>query len=294
MLGMNRNERSNLNGEQLRVFLAVSQAGNVTHAAQMLGRTQSAVSVQIRKLEEAVGHCLFERQARGMELSDAGRKLLPAAQRAIAELDKIGMLFSKPLRGRVRVGIPDDYDVPVLERVLAEFARRHSQVEVCVRCGFSVGYPDAIRRDELDVALYTAAPDEPVGKQLFSEETVWAASEDYISSPGEPIPLALFDRQCWWREAALSALDEAGLAYRIAYSSESVAGVKAAIGAGLAIGALNRGTLGPSMRVLGGKEGFPSLPRSSLVLLTGPHQVSEAVSAMSEAIERAIKPAGSA
>lgn len=268
----------------------MAHAGNVTHAAQMLGRTQSAVSVQIRKLEEGVGQSLFERQARGMMLSDAGRTLLPAAQRAIAELDKIGILFSQPLKGKVRVGIPDDYDVPVLERVLADFAARHSQVEVYVRCGFSVGYPDAVRRDELDVALYTAAPDETVGQQLFSEETVWAASEDFVLPQDEPIPLALFDRQCWWREAALSALDDADLAYRVAYSSESVAGVKAAIGAGLAVGALNRGTLGPAMRILGRKDGFPALPRSSLVLLTGSHRSAEAVGAMSEAIERAIKP----
>ncbi|MEP3276947.1 MAG: LysR substrate-binding domain-containing protein [Stappiaceae bacterium] len=287
---MNKTERLNVDSELLRTFLAVVRAGNVTHAAEGLGRTQSAISVQIRKLEEAVDTRLFQRQARGMALTEQGRLLVPAAQRAVTELDRIGVLFSAPLTGKVCVGIPDDYDIPMLERVLATFAKRHPQVEVYVRCGFSVGFPEAIRRRELDVALYTAPPHEDGGKRLFSEPTVWAAGKDFVLPQDEPVPLAMFDRECWWREASLAALDAAGCAYRIAYSSESVAGVKAAISAGLAVGALNKSTLSPTMRVLSSKDGFPTLSSSSLVLLQGDKPLSDTVQAMSQAIEEAVLP----
>ena len=150
---MNEIERLPVDGEGLRSFLAVAQAGNLTQAAADLGRTQSAVSVQIRKLEERLAVSLFARQARGMALTEAGERLLPAARRALAELGRIGALFSEPLSGRIRVGFPDDYGVPILERVLAAFAARHPAVEVSVHCGFSVGFPEAIRRKELDLAL---------------------------------------------------------------------------------------------------------------------------------------------
>lgn len=278
-----------VDGELLRTFLAVAAEGNVTRAAAALGRTQSAVSVQLRKLEEALSARLFERRARGMALTDEGRRLLPEARRALAELDRVGRLFAAPLTGRVRVGVPDDYGVPLLERVLARFAGRHPRVEVGVRCGFSVDFPEAIRQRRLDLAVHTAEPGVQAGATLFSEPTLWAARRDFALPAGEPVPLALFERACWWRDAALEGLERAGRRYRIAYSSESVAGVKAAIGAGLAIGVLSQGTLDPLMRRLDEDEGFPGLPASSLVLLRAEGAEGEAVSAMEGAIRAAFR-----
>lgn len=279
-----------VDSDLLRTFLAVAAEGNVTRAAAGLGRTQSAVSVQLRKLEQSLSVRLFERRARGMALTDEGRTLLPAARRALAELERVGGLFDTPLTGRVRVGVPDDYGVPVLERVLARFAARHPRVEVAVRCGFSVDFPEAIRRRRLDLAVYTAAPGERAGVTLFSDPTVWAAHRDFALPAGEPVPLALFERACWWREAAIEGLERSGRGFRIAYSSESVAGVKAAIGAGLAVGVLSAGTLEPAMRRLEPAEGFPSLPDSSLVLLRAEAEESEAGEAMSAAIRAAFRP----
>ena len=287
---MNLNDDTKLNSDLLRSFLAVAETGNVTRAASVLGRTQSAISVQIRKLEQTLSTRLFERQARGMALTEDGRTLLPAARTALAELGRIGDLFSNPLTGRIRIGIPDDYGIPVLERVLANFSTRHPGVEVFVRCGFSVDFPQAIRRNELDLAVYTAKLSENIGKRLFSEPTVWAAKSDFPLQPGEPVPLALFDRQCWWRDAAVDALKDAGRPYRIAYTSESVAGIKAAIGAGLAIGALSASTLDSTMRILTSKDGFPPLPSSSLVLLHGETAAADIAGAMETAIREVVRP----
>ena len=285
---MNETERLHLDSDLLRTFLAVADAGNVTRAGDALGRTQSAISVQIRKLETALSAQLFHRQARGMSLTEAGRVLVPAAEKVLGDMVRIGDLFSAPLSGEVRVGIPDDYGASVLERVLATFTARHPGVEVSVRCGFSVGFPEAVKRNELDLAVYAADPSETFGDLLVTERTVWVASPALILDAAEPVPLALFDRACWWREAAITALEQAGRPYRIAYSSESAAGVKAAITAGLAVGVLAETTMEPSMRTLSENEGFPALPPSALVLLRREATTTEASAAMEAAIRAAI------
>lgn len=281
---MNEIERSRLDSDLLRTFLAVAETANITRAGEVLGRTQSAVSVQVRKLEEILSAQLFHRQPRGMSLTEAGRILLPEARKILGDLEHIGDLFATPLSGKVRVGIPDDYGTDVLQRVLATFAARHPNVEVFVRCGFSVGFPEAIRRNELDLALYNAAPSERLGEVLMSERTLWVASPGLNLGPAETVPLALFDRECWWHDAATRGLDQAGRSYRVAYSSESAAGVRAAVTAGLAVGVLAESTIDPTLRVLGEKEGFPGLPPSALVLLRHSSTPNAACLAMEAAI----------
>lgn len=294
ILKMNSIERLPVDSAALRTFLAVAEAGNVTHAAARLGRTQSAISVQIRKLEAALAVRLFERRARGMVVTAEGERLLPAARRAVAELDRIGGLFARPLVGRIRVGIPDDYGAAVLERALAAFAAHHPDVEVFVRCGFSVGFPEAIRRNELDLAVNAAKQQAGCDELIMAEPTAWAAGPD-TPPPGDgPVRLALFDRSCWWRDAALEALERAGRRYEIAYSSESVAGVKAAISAGLAVGVLAVSTMDRGMRVLGRPEGFPPLPASSLVFLQAADASEEIVAEMKRAIRLAFSPVAAA
>ena len=289
MITMKENERLPVDTDLLQTFLIVAEAENVTRAADRLGRTQSAVSVQIRKLETALSIRLFERQARGMALTEAGETLAPAARQVLAALDRVGALFSQPLSGRIRVGIPDDYGVAILEKVLATFAARHPAVEVSVRCGFSVGFPEAIRSNELDMAVHTADPKSNDGEPLLTDRTVWVASQSFRSDDGAPAPLALFDRACWWRDAAIDAMERAGRPYRIAYSSESVAGVKAAIGAGLAIGVLAESTVEPSMRLLTERDGFPDLPPSSLVILRSKEADVDILDAMESALRFAMQ-----
>lgn len=286
---MNKNERSQLDSDLLRTFLAVAGMRNVTRAAEALGRTQSAISVKIGRLEEVLSAKLFHREARGMALTEAGEALLPAARKAVREIDRIADLFARPLSGRVRLGIPDDYGSSVLERVLATFAARHPGVEVSVRCGFSTTFPAAVRRGDLDLAVYAAPPEERGDGLLVTERTVWVAHPDRVLDAAEPVPLALFDCDCWWRDASIAALERAGRPYRIAYTSESVAGVRAAIGAGLAVGILAESTIESAMRRLSEREGFFPLPSSALVLLRGDAANTAASSAMEAAIRTAFE-----
>ncbi|MEJ8572133.1 LysR substrate-binding domain-containing protein [Microbaculum marinum] len=286
MTHMKKSERSigGVDSDLLRTFLAVADQQSVSRASRQIGRTQSAVSVQVRKLEEALQVRLFERQARGVALTDSGTLLLPAARRAIAEIDGIRDLFAEPLAGRIRIGIPDDYGTDVLERILAGFTTRHERVEVSMRFGNSSAYPDALARGDLDLAVYAAEGRADDRNRLFLEQTVWAARDDWTLPRGHPVPLALFDQACWWRDAAMTALSEAGISYRVAVTSESVAGVKAAIRTGLAVAMIAETALEPGMRVLDGRMSFPGLPSSSLVLGRSSGADSDAVTAMETAI----------
>jgi len=268
MLDMNKIEHLSrrVDSDLLRTFVAVADFGGVSKAGRQIGRTQSAVSVQIRKLERALDTALFSREARGVRLTDSGLALLPLARSVLVQLDRIGSYFAAPLVGRIRIGIPDDYGSALLERILAGFSACHPQVEVSMRFGNSGRFPEALDDGGLDLAVYAATAPEEGGTMLMTERTVWAAGPDWPSPSPVPLPLALFDQSCWWREAAIDALAAAGTRYRVAVTSESVSGVKAAVRAGLSVAMLAEAAVEPDMRILKEKDGFPALPASALIL----------------------------
>ena len=280
---MNIFDRSGPSSDLLRTFLIVAEIGNVTQAASTLARTQSAISVQIKKLEEQLSVHLFERQARGVILTEHGRKLLPLAKHALKEVDRVATLFSQPLQGRIRVGIPDDYNETILEVALTKFSRRHHNVEVFVQSGCTAGFPKTIAENRLDLAIYSAGPMKK-REAFFSEPTHWVASEDFDLDKYESIPIAIFDRQCWWRDVATKALDSAEISWRTAYLSANFASIKASIRAGLAVGVLAQSAIESSMIVLGKKQGFPPLPPSSLKLLRNLKSPANIVDEMEKAI----------
>lgn len=285
---MNKTDCLGPRSDLLRTFVAVAEAANVTLAADAVGRTQSAVSVQIRKLETHLSVRLFDRGARGVMLTPDGKKLLPAARKALKEIDGIAALFGRTLAGTIRVGLPDDYSATILEQALADFSARHVNVEVYARSSCTAAFPDAIRKNELDVAVYSGGPI-PADEVIYSEPTVFTAGAKLDLDGIAPVPLALFDRDCWWRNVATDALDAAGIPWRIAYLSENFLSVRAAIGAGLGVGILAQSTLEPGMRVLGKREGFPRLPPSELMLLKSQGAQSDIVDAMEDAILSAIR-----
>lgn len=286
---MNENDQSmaTLDSDLLRSFIVVARHGNVTRAARALHKTQSAVSVQIRQLEERLRVALFAREARGVTLTEAGETLLQSAEPIVRQLDQVAAAFAQtPVTGVVRVGIPDEYGSSILPEVLAAFAARHPQVQVSVRCGLSVDFDELVEQGELDLAVTTSdhPPAKGAARVLLAEETFWVCRKTFPLVAGQAVPLALFERSCWWRDAAVAALRGAEQPFRVAYSSDSVAGVKAAIASGLAAGMIARSTLEPGMRILKPEEGFPELPVSYLLLLQGGSGDKPAVAAMSEAI----------
>jgi len=284
---MNMFERTALNSDHLRTFVTIAECRNLTRAAALLNLTQSAVSVQLRKLEEGLNATLFERHARGMTLTARGETLLPAARRTLAEFDRTAGLFADPLAGRIRVGIPDDFDETVLERVLATFSARNPGVEIVTASGCTASYPDAVRKGALDVAI-ASAPSPVGGEVLASEPTVWACADAMALTDDMPVPLALLDRSCWWRTVAQDALDTAGRRWRVVYTSESFHSVRAAVRAGLAVAPLPSGSLEAGMRALSDRDGFPPLPPAQRALLISPAALADAMAdAFRQALTRA-------
>ena len=260
--------KPNLDSEHLRTFLAVFQYASVTRAADNLHKTQSAVSIQLRRLEENLESQLFVRQARGVKPTLAGERLAAVAQRVVSELDRTAQSFrGNAVRGEVRVGIPEEYGSDMLPKVLAEFSLQHPGVEVFVRCGFSSGFVEAFELGELDVAVFSDHGEQTDGMLLTREPTLWVASPRLTIEARKPVPIAVFDRSCYWRDLVMDALHDANMPFEVVFTSESTAGVIAAITSGVAVGAIPGSTIQKNMKVLGPSHGFPLLPDSVLRLI---------------------------
>lgn len=277
-----------LSSDLLRTFVAVAEAGSVTEGAERIFRSQSAASLQIGKLEGLLGRPVFARHGRGVALTDAGERLLPVARDVIRTLDAtLRELTSDDLHGKLRVGIPDDQSKETLSRIVSEFAQSHPLVEIEVVCALSAGFPAALASGAMDLAIYEVAHPQPGLGVLRQERTCWMTSRHHELLSRDPVPVALFDRDCWWRDAALDALRAMNRPFRIAYSSQSVAGVEAAIEAGVAIGLLGETSMTPDLRQLGPEDGFREMPLSSLVLGRCADADAPSIEAMESAIRRA-------
>ncbi len=250
----------NLDTDLLRSFLAIVDTGNFTRAADLVGRTQSAVSMQMKRLEETLGKPLFVRDGRQMQLSGDGEKLVGYARRMIALNDTALAQFSQPeLSGRVSLGIPDDYVARFLPSVLAEFSGQHPQVELEVRTEPSVVLDASLANGELDLALLSCAAVPDFGEIIHREPMVWVTSAHHVVEEQAPLPLATTEPYCQMRRNALMALDTYDIAYRIAYIGRSYLSLQSFVLAGLAVSHIGESAVVPGMKVLDGAVGFPPI-----------------------------------
>jgi DNA-binding transcriptional LysR family regulator len=264
---------SGLDPDLLRSFVLIAEGGSFTRAAQTVGRTQSAVSMQIRRLEDVLGQPLLIRNGRGIELTPHGEWLLDRARQLLTLNDEIMASFRSPaVAGRVRLGTPDDYVLRYLPTILARFSESHPAVEVEVVCSNSTDLVERLQRGELDLALVSDGNQAP-GMQaipLWRGPLAWVGSVAHTTHRRDPLPLALAHPACVWRQATLAALEAAGRRWRIAYTSAMQAGTLAPALAGLAVTVCLPGPLPAGLRWLGPEDGLPSLPEFGIVLLRGP------------------------
>lgn len=279
-----------LDSDLLRTFVAVAEAGSVTDGATRIYRSQSATSLQIKRLETILGQPVFERHGRGVILSDTGRQLLPVAQEVTARLDSVLRSISQDaVTGKLRLGIPDDHGRSKLSEIIAAFARRHPKIELDVTCALSTGFPEALEKGLLDLAIYEVESPSKYEEMLFEDPTCWVSSAHRTFSADEDLPVALFDHACWWRDAAMTSLNARRKPYRVVYSSQSVSGVIAAVEAGIAVGLLGRSSLHSGLSVVNEILGFESTPTSKLVMASSGTQVSASQDAMKSAIRAAFQ-----
>ena len=284
---MSKIERMFTDGNLLRTFVEIAECRNLTQAASRLNRSQSAISVQLRRLEEELDATLFIRVGKGMALSNEGKTLLPTARRALAELSKVQSLFAAQLNGKIRVGIPDDFDEGVLERTLAEFAMSNPGVEVVASSGCTAEFPDALKNGDLDVAI-CSGPSGVFGEPLVRQKLVWAANTGLVLHPDADVPLAVINHGCWMGRLPTGTLARSRRSYRIAFECSGIMSLKAAIRAGFAVGILFETSMERSMKKLTERDGFPELPSAERTVAIGPHAPQELAAAMAGAIRKSV------
>jgi len=278
--------------ELLRSFVAVAESGGFTNAAKLLNSTQSTISAQIHRLEEEAGHPLFVRTTRSVELTSAGETLLGYA-RTILRLNEDARLCLSGARqaGRVRVGASEDLTDNWLPKVLQRMRRQCPDVEIELEIGLGPRLFEMVKTEELDLAVGGLCSGRTEGRRLWSEPLVWAFSTD-VEVPSV-LPLAFFPEPCPYREAAMRALAGSQKQWRIVSTSSSVAGVRAAAMAGLAIAPLARQSIRPGLRIVDKNDRMPKLPEVEFVLLVREKDTRPAVSALAGLIQQMAATAGS-
>jgi DNA-binding transcriptional LysR family regulator len=286
----------------LRTFVAIVDSGSFTAAAHRIGRTQSTVSLQMRRLEDGLGRPLFERQGDSkrsrMSLTPDGDLLLTDARRILRLGDEVRAKLMEPeVGGVVRLGAPEDFATSLLPDILARFARAHPQVQLEVTCDFTVHLLDGYARGLYDLVLFKRERQNLAGGGgigVWQETLVWAASERLlVGLDSQPLPLVLAPAPDLYRKAAIAALEQAGHRFRIVYSCPSLAGLQAVVRAGLGITVLPRGMVPTDLMVLSCDEhNLPPLPDSEIVLYKAAGQLSPASILLSEHIVHSLEQSG--
>ena len=261
--------RINLDMDALRTLVTAQQLGSFNRAAGHIGRSQSAVSQQIRKLEQQAGAPLFQKQGRGLALTEAGDVVLAYARRILDLNDEaVVAVRGRAIEGAVRFGLPADFAESWLSTALGRFKRAHPAVRIDVVVDRGRRLLERLDKGELDLVLAlghdTRGDAEPVARLPL----VWIgpASGEPIWAAGEPIPLAMFEPPCIFRQGALAALDRAGVPWRIAFTSQSPHGLWAAVAAGLGVTMRTAVGLPKAVIVLGDTAGLPPAPETAPAL----------------------------
>ncbi|OAF13895.1 LysR family transcriptional regulator [Bradyrhizobium neotropicale] len=260
-----------LDPDLLKAFLAVAEHRSFTLAAAALNRTQSAVSVQIRRLEQRLGTRLFHRTRAGVALTAAGEELRGYARRILAlNTEAVGALRARKIDGVVRLGVMDDYGTIVIPPLLASFAKSHPQVRVEIETGLTATMPARLGETyDLVIAMHPQGRGD--GELLRCEQAVWAAAASYPAAAQDPLPVALYPPGCLFRQWAAEALDAARRPWRLAFVSRTLAAVEAIAAQGLAVTVVKAGTLPARLRPLSVRDGLPPLPAADIRLHRAPN-----------------------
>jgi len=274
----------------LKTFVMVTDTGGFSSAARHLHRTQSAVSMQVKRIESMIGHQVFNRNGRSITLTVEGEKLLPHARQMLKINDEaIAELVTPEIEGSVRLGITDGYGTYFLPHVLSSFRQAHPRVQLEVTCDLSGKMLKELENGDLDLAILARERGESGGEMLWSEPIVWVCASEAPVHKQIPIPLALFPHGCVLRASALNALEQQNRKWHQIYSSSSLAAVQAAVLAGLAVAVIGGSTVLPGMRILNQEDGFPPLPPSILELHVASMESSRATQMLAEHISHNLK-----
>lgn len=270
-----------LEPDLLRTFLAISDAGSFTGAGAVVGRTQSAVSMQMRRLEEQLRCSLLRRSAHEVALTPQGeilrrhaKLILNAQQAALAALNQPDVPYE------ISLAIPDDYALGLLPTVLEDFAAAHPNAAVAVTCEPSRDIIRNMADGAYDLALVTEGQGPVMGPVVHQEPCHWVTAATGDAHLRDPLPLAFGPEDDTYRQWAIERLVKQGRAFRIAYTSISEAAIRGAVASGLAVSVMARSSMTAAMRVLGRADGFLTLPMLRVCLMTSPRNRTDMIAAL--------------
>lgn len=254
----------------LKCFVAVVDAGSLSNAAPEVHRSQSAVSMQLKKLEAALDCQLLLRGPRQHELTEEGQLLLGYARRMLdLHSETQAAFYGEKLTGSVRIGVPDDYAAKYLTPVLKRFSQRHSGIEIELVCEQSTSIIPRIESDELDLAV-VSRDNSRRGYLLFHEPMVWVGSPQFQVWRKTPLPIAVYESSSLARNGAINSLALQGRQYKVVYHSASLAGQIAAVESGIAVAALTQCSVPEHLEILGNEQGLGSLAPMEVAVYRSP------------------------
>jgi DNA-binding transcriptional LysR family regulator len=258
--------------ELLRSFVSVVDSGGFTRAGERVHRTQSTVSQQIKRLEDDVGQPLLNRTAKDVTPTEAGERLLSYARRLLSLAEEARDVLARPgHEGAIRLGIPEDFAAYRLTKLLATFSRSHPSLRLDVRADQSTYLRRDLERGELDLALIKREAGEKGAIAVWPERVHWVTSKAHpIDFTIRSLPLIGFPAACLYRARAIHAIESAGRAWHMAYTSSSLAGIQAAVAAGLGVSILSTMAIQADHRVLTAKDGFKPLDETEVALVASP------------------------
>lgn len=272
----------NIPTDLMRTFIKAIDLGSFTRAGQQVGRTQSAISLQIRRLEEIVDAPLFQRDAHRLQLTAAGKSLAEYARRILALNDEaLASLRQPSLTGRIRLGAPHEYTASLLPEFLGKFARSHPNVMLEVTSDLSKSLLKRQAGGEFDLVVALHNEEDPAsGALLFTEPLVWITGEDHDRHKDPVLPLVVAPPPCIYRDRILHILNGLARSCRIAYLSSSYNGIIAAIRAGMGVTVMTGSTIPAGIKHLSERDGLPALGQLSLRLHRAAEKPSDAIRAL--------------
>lgn len=258
--------------DQLQSFCVIADCRSFTQAARRVFKTQSAVSMQIKRLEERLETPLFLREGRSISLTPEGETLYGLARRMLRVNAEIIDTFSQgDLAGSIRFGVPDDYAVRLLPIVLSSFQRTHPKITVDVRCMASEELLDGVGAGRFDLVVFSQGTLDEFGELFRTERMFWVSAHGGAALKTDPLPIACGPQTCLWRADAIDGLNRSGRDYRIAYTSSDATSISSAVLAGLAVGFLPQSALQPGMEVVEKSAVLPRLRDAQIALMRSSH-----------------------
>jgi len=257
----------------LRSFVSVVDTGGFTRAGERVHKTQSTVSQQIRRLEEDIGRPLLIRAGRRVVPTEDGERLLSYARRMLALAEEARDVLARPVtEGAVRLGIPEDFAAYRLTELLASFSRARPGLRLDVRADQSKHLRRDMERGDLDIALLKRVAGQKGAIAVWPERVHWVTSRTHPVDLARPsIPLVGFPTGCLYRAGAIHAIEAAGRAWHMAYTSSSLAGIQAAVAAGLGLSILSEIAIQPDHRILAASDGFAPIDATEMALVAAPN-----------------------